>query len=187
MTPLGTPMPTLALPDVVSARLVTGDDLDRTKPSLVLFICVHCPFTAHLVPALRAVVRDYGSRINLLAISANDPAQVPEDAPAGLRRLAAALELTGPFLYDETGETARDFGAECTPECFLYDAERRLVYRGEIDGSRPRGPVEPSAAPLRAALDAVLAGAAVDPQQRPGMGCNIKWRRPVGRAVPALG
>lgn len=175
MVPLGTHMPTFALPDVVSGRTMSSDALDAAKPVLVLFICVHCPFTRHLEPALRNLAREYRDRVNLLAISANDPAVVPEDSPEGLKRLAVALDLQAPFLFDESQTTARAFKAECTPECYLYDQSRTLVYRGQIDGTRPGGSAPPTAAPLRAALDAVLSGAPVDPTQRPGMGCNIKW------------
>lgn len=176
MTPLGRPMPAFDLPDVVSGQTIASASLDAAKPVLVLFICAHCPFTRHIEPAIRTIARDYRDRVSLIAVSANDPAQVPEDSPDGLKRLALALELGAPFLYDERGTIARAFGAECTPECFLYDAQRSLVYRGQIDGSRPGGGSKPTGAPLRAALDALLSGAAIDPNQRPGVGCNIKWR-----------
>jgi peroxiredoxin len=182
MVPLGTKMPTFSLPDVVSGRTLTADALDAGKPVLVLFICVHCPFTRHLAPAVRQLFRQYRDRVNLLAISANDIAQVPEDSPDGLKRLAKELEWTAPFLYDESQDVARAFGAECSPECFLYDGARQLVYRGEIDESRPATGIkamfakEPSGAPVRAALDALLDGKPVDANQRPGVGCNVKWR-----------
>jgi peroxiredoxin len=188
MVPLGTKMPTFSLPDVVSGRAITADALDPEKPVLVLFICVHCPFTRHLAPAIRGLSRQYRDRVNLLAISANDIAQVPEDSPEGLARLAKELDWTQPFLYDESQDVARAFGAECSPECFLYDRNRQLVYRGEVDESRPPTGVkalfakEPTGAPIRAALDALLSGKAIDPNQRPGTGCNVKWR-PASRAV----
>lgn len=176
MVPLGTPMPAFTLPDVVSGRTIASDALDPARPVLVLFICVHCPFTQYLVPAIRTLARDYRDRVNLLAISANDPAIVPEDSPEGLKRLAASLEFGAPFCFDESQDIARAFGAACTPECYLYDAQRMLVYRGQIDASRPGNPVKPSAAPIRAALDALLEGHPIDANQRPGLGCNIKWR-----------
>jgi peroxiredoxin len=182
MVPLGTKMPSFSLPDVVSGRTVTAESLDPTKPVLVLFICAHCPFTRHIGPAVRLLSRTYRDRVNLLAISANDITQVPEDSPEGLKRLASELDWPQPFLYDESQNVARAFGAECSPECYLYDRSRQLVYRGQIDESRPATGLktlfakEPNGAPVRAALDALLSGQAISPDQKPGTGCNIKWR-----------
>ncbi len=176
MVPLGAQMPAFSLPDVSSGKTVSSTELDPAKPVLVLFICAHCPFSKHIAPAIRRLARDYGERVNLLALSGNDIAQVPEDSPEGLKRLAQAFGFSAPFLYDQSQTTVRAFGAECTPECFLYDTDRKLVYRGEIDESRPGGRGEPMALPVRAALDAILSGADVSPNQKPGVGCNIKWR-----------
>jgi len=189
MVPLGTAMPTFSLPDVVSGRTFSSEGMDPQKPVLVLFICVHCPFTQHLAPAVKNLSRLYGDRVNLLALSANDISQVPEDSPAGLKRLAQQLEWTHPFCYDESQDVARAFGAACSPECFLYDASRKLVYRGEVDESRPGGALksmfgkQPTGAPVRAALDALLNGGRIEPNQRPGIGCNIKWRPEVVAAM----
>ena len=186
MTPLGSKMPTFNLPDVISGRILDSASLDPGKPVLVVFVAAHCPYTRQIAPGIQKLVRGYRDRLNMVAICANDIAQVPEDSPAGLRRLAKELEWTEPFLYNEGQDVARVFGAECTPECFLYDASRTLVYRGEIDDSRPASGLRafvakaPSAAPVRAALDALLSGRPIDPNQRPGMGCNIKWRAVAG-------
>lgn len=182
MMPLGGTLPDFTLPDVVSGRTLSTSSLDPQKPVLVLFICVHCPFTRHLAPAIRALARDYGPRVNLFALSANDISQVPEDSPEGLRRLAQELDWNAPFFYDESQAVARAFGAACTPECFLYDRSRQLVYRGQVDESRPPSGLKaliakaPSGAPVRAALDALLEGRPISADQKPGMGCNIKWR-----------
>lgn len=187
MVPLGRKIPGFCLPDVISGQMVSSDAFDPAKPVLVLFIAPHCPFTRNLTSAIRGLIRDYRERIDILAICANDVAQVPEDSREGLKRLAAAVELTGPFLYDEGQGIARAFGATCTPECFLYDRERTLVYRGQIDESRATGRLnalfakahlakEPNAAPVRGAIDALFGGMPIDQSQRPGMGCNIKWR-----------
>ena len=187
MVSLGTTIPGFHLPDVISGKMVSSDGFDPAKPVLVLFVAPHCPFTRNLTSAIRGLIRDYRERVNIVALCANDVSQVPEDSREGLKRLAAAIELNGPFLYDEGQGIARAFGATCTPECFLYDRQRKLVYRGQIDETRATGRLnalftavhlakEPNAAPVRAALDAVFAGAQIDPQQRPGMGCNIKWR-----------
>lgn len=181
MVPLGTTMPAFALPDVVSGRIVDSASFDPATPVLVLFICAHCPFTRNVAPAIARVVRDYRDRVTVVAISANDPSQVPQDSPQGLKQLASAFDFQDPFCFDESGAVARAFGAECTPESFLYDSARRLVYRGEIADSRaPAG--TSTAVPLWNALDALLNGRAVSPEQRPGLGCNIKWRIPASHA-----
>ena len=190
MVPLGAALPAFSLPNVVSGRTVTSAALDPEKPVLVLFICAHCPFTRHIAPAIREVARHYGDRVNLVAISPNDITQVPDDSPDGLRRLAKEIGWTASFCYDESQSVAQAFGAVCTPECFLYDRGRKLVYRGEIDPSRPAGGLKsliaktPTGAPVRAALDALLGSGTIDPSQRPGSGCNIKWRA-AGRAAAA--
>jgi peroxiredoxin len=176
MVPLGTAMPAFTLPDVTTGQSISSASLDPAKPVLVLFICAHCPFTRQIAPGIRAIARDFRDRVNLVAISANDPAQVPDDAPDGLKRLAETLDLRAPFLFDESQTIGSAFRAECTPECFLYDSGRQLVYRGEIEATRPGRAAGTSGAPLRAALDALLAGTPIDPQQQPGVGCNIKWR-----------
>jgi peroxiredoxin len=187
MVPLGSKMPGFSLPDVVSDRMVSSESMDPAKPVLVLFIAAHCPFTRNIVSAIRGLVKDYRDRVTIIALSANDVTQVPEDSREGLKRLAEAIDLRAPFLYDEGQGIARAFGATCTPECFLYDRQRQLVYRGQIEEGRQTGRLnalfaaahltkEPNAAALRAALDALFSGAAVNPSQRPGTGCNIKWR-----------
>lgn len=175
MIPLGSPMPAFTLPDVVSGHTVASDTLDVNKPVLVLFICAHCPFSRHLAPAIKALAHDYRDRVTLLALSANDPKIVPEDSPEGLKGLARTLDWPAPFLFDESQDVARAFGAACSPECYIYDAQRLLVYRGQIDDSRPGTGRRPTAAPVREALDAVLRGLPVNPNQKPGLGCNIKW------------
>ena len=187
MVTLGTKLPGFSLPDVISGQLVSSHALDPARPVLVLFLAPHCPFTRNLTSTVRGLIRDYRERVNIVAIGANDVSQVPEDSREGLTRLAAAVELTGRFLYDEGQGIARAFGATCTPECFLYDREHVLVYRGQIEESRMPGRLnalftaahlakEPNAPPVRTALDALLAGRPINPRQRPGMGCNIKWR-----------
>ena len=187
MVSLGTKIPGFNLPDVMSGQMVSSDTLDPARPVLVLFIAPHCPFTRNLTSAIRGLIRDYHDRVDIVALCANDISQVPEDSREGLKRLADAVELNGPFLYDEGQGIARAFGATCTPECFLYDRQRTLVYRGQIDETRATGRLnslftaahlakEPNGTPVRAALDALFAGRPIDQTQRPGMGCNIKWR-----------
>src|SRR5437899_285896 len=176
MVSLGTKIPGFNLPDVISGQMVSSDTLDPAKPVLVLFIAPHCPFTRNLTSAIRGLIRDYHDRVDIVALCANDISQVPEDSREGLKRLADAVELNGPFLYDEGQGIARAFGATCTPECFLYDRQRTLVYRGQIDENRATGRLnslvtdadlakQPNGPPDRAARDARSDGRPSNPTQ----------------------
>ena len=177
MLPLGTQAPDFSLADVVSGRTVTLHDFDDAKALLVMFICRHCPYVAHVRPGIAALAREHvGSELGIVAISANDPATYPEDAPEGLAAEAVEAGYTFPYLFDETQEVAKAYTAACTPDFFLFDHDRQLVYRGQFDPSRPANDVPVTGADLRAAIDAVLAGRAVLQEQRPSVGCSIKWR-----------
>ena len=183
MLALGTAAPDFSLPDVTDGRTVSLADFAERKALLVMFLCAHCPYVVHVRPEMARLARDYaGASVGLVAITANDAAQYPDDAPAPTAAMARAAGFTFPFLYDETQAVAKAYSAACTPDFFLFDAARRLVYRGQLDSSRPgRGPDRPGSgalngADLRAALDAVLAGQPVNPEQRPSIGCNIKWK-----------
>jgi len=177
MLPLGTEAPDFSLADVVSGRTVTLHDLDDEQALLVMFICRHCPYVAHVRPAIAALARDHiGSRLGIVAISANDAATYPEDAPESLAAEAVEAGYTFPYLFDEAQEVAKAYTAACTPDFFLFDRERRLVYRGQFDSSRPGNGVPVTGADLRAAIDAVLEGRRVPKEQRPSVGCSIKWR-----------
>ena len=183
MLALGTAAPDFSLPDVTDGRTVSLADFSDRKALLVMFLCAHCPYVVHVQPELARIARDYaGKSVALVAITANDAAQYPQDAPAPTAAMARAAGFTFPFLHDETQAVAKAYSAACTPDFFLFDAERRLVYRGQLDSSRPgRGPDRPGSgalngADLRAALDAVLAGQPVNPEQSPSIGCNIKWK-----------
>jgi thiol-disulfide isomerase/thioredoxin len=177
MPGLGTPAPDFELPDVVSNKIVSLDSFRDTKALLVMFICRHCPFVQHVKEGLARLGKDYKNKsLGIVAISANFAAQYPEDAPDRLREMAVQLGFGFPFCYDETQETAKAFGAACTPDFFLYDAGQRLVYRGQFDDSRPGSSLPVTGRDLRAAIDAVLAGQAVSAQQKPSVGCSIKWR-----------
>lgn len=181
MVPLGTEAPDFALPDVTTGRVVRRSDFDGRKALLVMFICRHCPYVAHVRAGLARLGRDYRDRdLGIVAISANDPAAYPEDAPESLAEEAREAGYTFPYLFDETQEVARAFGAACTPDFFLFDEGRRLVYRGQFDSSRPGNGIPVTGEDLRAALDAVLEGRPVPEEQRPSVGCTIKWRE--GRA-----
>lgn len=177
MLALGTPAPAFALPDAVSGRTISLDSFGGKPALLVLFICPHCPYVKHIQQALARMMRDYtASGLGVVGISSNDAAQYPEDGPDGLRRQAQECGFDFPYCYDESQEVARLYQAACTPDIFLFDAGRKLVYRGQFDGSRPKNDIPVTGADLRAAIDAVLAGQPVAEAQRPSIGCNIKWK-----------
>jgi peroxiredoxin len=177
MKELGTAAPDFELQDVVTGRMVSRRDVFGSKGMLVMFICRHCPFVKHVQDELASIGRDYAdSGVGIVAISANDVAAHPEDSPTKLAYQAQELQLTFPYLFDESQDVARAYDAQCTPDFFLYDAQGTLVYRGQLDDSRPGNGIPVTGADLRAALDAVIAGRPVSSRQRPGIGCNIKWR-----------
>jgi hypothetical protein len=183
MVELGTLAPAFELPDVVTGNAVGRDDVAAgTKGLLVMFICVHCPYVKHVEEELARIGNDYARKIGIVAISSNDVAQYPEDGPEGMKEQALRVRLGFPYLYDETQEVARAYDAACTPDFFLFDGEMKLVYRGQMDDSRPRRPsgggndIPVTGKDLRAAMDAVIAGKRPDPNQRTSIGCNIKWK-----------
>lgn len=176
MLPLGTPAPGFTLPNVDGS--MTGlDDVAGPKGTVVMFICNHCPFVKHVADQLAALGRDYLARgIGFVAISSNDVASHPADSPEQMVREAEERGYPFPYLYDESQEVAKAYHAACTPDFFLFDASRRLVYRGQLDASRPDSGIPVTGADLRAAIDAVLAGKQPAEEQRPSLGCNIKWK-----------
>jgi peroxiredoxin len=177
MLPLGTEAPDFALPDVVTGDTVKLADLADARALLVMFICRHCPYVRHVRPGLAQLGRDHErSGLAIVAISPNDPETYPEDAPESLAEEAREAGYTFPYLFDGTQEVAKAYHAACTPDFFLFDGARRLVYRGQFDDSRPNSGIPLTGSDLRAAIDAVLAGGEVDPDQRPSVGCSIKWR-----------
>lgn len=176
MLELGTLAPHFALPDT-EGRLVSLAELPDAPALVVMFLSNHCPYVKHLRGALADLARDYTPRgVAMVGIMSNDVSRYPADAPARMREERAAAGWTFPYLYDETQEVARAYRAACTPDLFLFDADRRLVYRGQFDSSRPGNGVPPSGNDVRLALDAVLEGRPVPGEQRPSIGCNIKWK-----------
>jgi peroxiredoxin len=174
---LGTSAPDFQLRDVVTGQTVTRDQATGEKGLLVLFICAHCPYVKHVEGELARLGRDYEGRgVGIVAISANDAMNYPEDAPDKLKTQAEQQGFTFPYLYDETQATARAYGAACTPDVFLYDRDRRLAYRGQLDDSRPRNGKPVTARDLRAAIDALLEDRPIPKEQRPSVGCSIKWK-----------
>ncbi len=178
MLELGTMAPDFSLPDTVSGKRMSLKDFDGKKALAVLFICNHCPYVKHIQQGLVALGKDYERKdIAIVAISANDPAGYPDDAPAKLGAEAKRVGYRFPYLFDETQEVAKAYTAACTPDIFLFDRARKLVYRGQFDESRPESGKPVTGRDLRAAIDAVLAGKAVPGDQKPSIGCNIKWRK----------
>jgi peroxiredoxin len=176
MLELGTRAPDFALVDT-DGRTVALDDFADAPALLVMFLSNHCPFVKHLRGALADLARDYAPRgVAIAGIMSNDVVRHPADAPERMREERAAWGWTFPYLYDETQDVAKAYRAACTPDIFLFDGERRLVYRGQFDDSRPNNGMAPTGAHLRAALDAVLEGRPVPADQRPSIGCNIKWK-----------
>jgi peroxiredoxin len=174
---LGTAAPDFRLPDVVTGRAVSRSEAAGKQGLLVLFICAHCPYVKHVEDELARLGRDYAGRgIGIVAISANDAVNYPEDGPAGLKRQAEERGFTFPYLYDETQDVAQAYGAVCTPDVFLYDGGLRLAYRGQLDDSRPRNGKPVTGRDLRAAMDLLLEGKPVPTDQRPSVGCSIKWK-----------
>lgn len=177
MAPLGTKAPDFSLQDVVTGRQVSRDAIAGPKGLLVMFICRHCPFVKHVQHELARLGRDYAGRgIGVVAISANDESGFPEDRPEKLAEMSQELGFTFPYLHDASQEVARAYDAQCTPDFFLYDEGRRLVYRGQLDDSRPGNDIPVTGSDLRRALDALIAGRPIPAEQRPSIGCNIKWR-----------
>lgn len=174
MLPLGTPAPPFDLLEPLNGRTVSLDDF--TQPALlVMFICNHCPYVQHVRQGLLALRADYRpADLGMVAISANDPSAYPDDAPELLAE--AARDFDFPYLFDETQRVAAAYAAACTPDFFLFDASRRLAYRGRLDASRPGSDVPVTGEDLRRAIDAVLAGIPVPADQVPSLGCSIKWR-----------
>jgi peroxiredoxin len=177
MLPWGTLAPDFRLPDAVSGRMVALADFAKNPALVVMFICNHCPYVQHIRAGLAAFGRDYQPKgVGVVALSANDVADYPEDSPAKMKAEAKAAGYTFPYLFDETQAVAKAYRAACTPDLYVFDRSRKLVYRGQFDDSRPGNGRPVTGADLRAACDAVLAGRAPAADQKPSIGCNIKWK-----------
>jgi len=176
MLPLGTPLPDFQLPNL-DGQHVSPRQFAAAPALVVMFLCNHCPYVKHLAAALAEFGRDCAAKgVAVVAINSNDVKNYPADSPEKMAEMAKASGWTFPYLYDETQVVAKAFRAACTPDFFLFDRGRRLVYRGQFDASRPGNGVPVTGKDLRAALDAVLAGRAPGLNQAPSMGCNIKWQ-----------
>jgi peroxiredoxin len=177
MLPLGTKAPAFHLPEVVSGETISLASFADKKVLLVMFICRHCPFVKHIQNELSKLGEDYRtSDLAIAAISSNDAEKYPDDAPESLKALALEQGWQFPLCYDATQETAKAYTAACTPDFFVFDSDRKLVYRGQLDDSRPSNGKPVTGADLRAAIDTVLAGKPITTEQKPSIGCNIKWK-----------
>jgi len=176
MLALGTEAPDFTLPDP-GGRQYSLDGSENSDAYLVMFICNHCPFVKHVAAELARIGNDYGSRnVAIFAINSNDVATHPGDSPIAMKKEIAARGYTFPYLIDEDQSVAKAYRAACTPDIYVFNAERKLAYRGQLDSSRPSNGIPVTGSDLRVALDAVLAGTAVAEDQIPSIGCNIKWK-----------
>jgi peroxiredoxin len=175
--PLGTTAPPFALRDVVSDQTYSLDSFAGKTALLIMFICRHCPYVRHVEREIANIGRDYAdSGLGILAISSNDPTGYPDDAPPKIKEMALRLGFTFPFCFDDTQEVAKAYRAACTPDFYLFDRDRRLIYHGQLDESRPGNNKPVTGRDLRAAIEAGLAGKPVDGAQKPSIGCSIKWK-----------
>ena len=176
MLPLGTKLIAFELIDTVSEKNFLSDELEISKPTLIMFICNHCPYVIHYHSEIQRIYKDYKDQINMVAISSNDIDNYPQDAPEHMQDLWKELGLSFPYLFDETQMVAKAYKAECTPEFYLFDNSRKLVYRGRLDESSPNSAILPSGKDLRDAIENLLNEREISLEQFPSMGCNIKWK-----------
>lgn len=183
LLPLGTEAPDFALPNVLSGQMVKRDDFKEAKALVVIFACNHCPYVIHVKDEIARIAEEYQAKgVAFVAINSNDVEQYPEDSPENMKLKAEEWGWKFPYLFDETQEVAKAYRAACTPDFFVFDSARRLVYRGQLDDSRPKNNVPLNGADLRRALDAVLQGEMPSETQKPSVGCSIKWKP--GNAPP---
>ena len=176
MLSLGTKAPDFNLPDT-TGKIVSLNDFQEARAFLVIFMCNHCPFVKHILDGLVALIKEYQAKgCIVVAINSNDVVNYPDDGPEVMAKVAIEAGFTFPYLYDETQKVAKAYRATCTPDFFLFDSNKMLVYRGQMDGSRPGNGIQVTGADLTAAIDAVLEGKPVCEEQKPSIGCNIKWK-----------
>lgn len=177
MLELGTPAPDFRLPEPATGREVTLNDFKDARALLVMFICNHCPYVKHIRDALAEFAREYQHKgVAIIGISSNDVDNYPDDSPEKMAEEVKTAGYTFPYLYDADQDVAKAYRAACTPDFFLFDGERRLVYRGQFDDSRPGNDLPVTGADMRAALNLLLSGQPISTDQKPSLGCNIKWR-----------
>ncbi|TYP72932.1 thioredoxin family protein [Aquimarina intermedia] len=177
MLPLGTKAPNFTLIDTVTGSLFSLEKEKIEKGVVIMFICNHCPFVIHINEEIVRIANDYRTQgFSFIAISSNDVENYPQDSPILMRKIARENNYTFPYLYDETQEVAKAYQAACTPDFYLFDTELKLIYRGQLDDSRPGNGIPVNGKDLRSAMDAVLRNTKVSSNQKPSIGCNIKWK-----------
>lgn len=177
LIPLGFKAPDFSLPDTISGKTLSLDELKSDKATVIMFICNHCPFVVHVKDELVRLANDYIPKgVSFIAISSNDIENYPQDAPDKMKEFAAANNFPFPYLYDESQDVARAYSAACTPDFSIFDAEMKCVYRGQLDDSRPSNGLPLTGKDIREALDNILSGTPVSENQLPSIGCNIKWK-----------
>ena len=180
MIPLGTPAPDFTLPAVVYGKPVSLQDIRGEKATVIMFICNHCPYVQLINQELVRLTKDYTLHgCSFVGISSNDVSAYPDDAPDKMKYHALEEGYPFPYCYDETQDVARAYGAACTPDFFVFDAELKCVYRGQLDDARPGNSIKPSGKDLRAALDTIIGGGIIQEDQKPSIGCNIKWKKEI--------
>lgn len=178
MMPLGTIAPSFNLLDTVSGNTNSLSELKGKKATLVMFICNHCPYVLHINDELVRIANEYQPKgVSFVAISSNDVENYPQDSPELMKVQAEKVGYTFPYLFDESQEVAKAYNAACTPDLFLFDEEIKCVYRGQLDNSRPNTDIPITGKDLRTALEALLSGTEIPDEQRPSIGCNIKWKQ----------
>ena len=177
MLPLGTSAPDFKLPDT-EGKMISSNDFKEAKAFLVIFMCNHCPYVKHILSQMINLIKDYQAKsVAVVGINSNDIANYQDDSPKLMAKLAKKAGFTFPYLYDESQEVAKAYHAACTPDFFLFDSNKTLVYRGQMDDSRPGNGIPVTGADLTAAINAVIEGKPVSQEQKPSMGCNIKWKK----------
>jgi peroxiredoxin len=177
MLALGTKAPDFALPNTIDNKTYSFDNISGTNGTVVMFICNHCPYVIHVMDGITALAKDYQNRgIGFIAISSNDVVNYPDDDPTLMKETAKKYGFSFPYLYDETQDVAKAYDAACTPDFYLFDSKKTLVYRGQMDSSRPKNELPVTGKDLRMALDAMLSEKTIDTLQKPSLGCNIKWK-----------
>jgi len=176
MVKLGTLAPKFTLLNTIDDRLYSSDNLFNKNGTVIMFICNHCPFVIHLINEIVSISENYKKNISFVAISSNDVINYPEDSPELMKKLASDKNFSFPYLYDETQEVAKSFDAACTPDFFLYNDEKKLVYRGQMDDSRPGNGIPVNGNDLKAALNNLITNKEISNEQKPSIGCNIKWK-----------
>ena len=176
MVNLGTLAPSFKLLNTINHEPVISDNYFNKNGTIIMFICNHCPFVIHVLDEIVSITKKYDNEISFIAISSNDVVNYPEDSPELMKKLAEEKKFNFPYLFDETQEVAKKYDAACTPDFFIYNSDKQLVYRGQLDDSRPGNDIPVTGYDLRKAIDSLIKGEEIDKNQKPSIGCNIKWK-----------